>query len=90
MLAARRAASASGQASVEFVHAPAHGVPPVPVADHLAQPVGLAPDRERVLEHGLARALRTGPVTSAYAPSKTAPDDGPAGGFYDDNGVIAW
>ena len=29
-----------GQVAVELVQVPAHGVPPVPLADHLAQPVG--------------------------------------------------
>jgi hypothetical protein len=31
-----------GQVAGELVQVPAHGVPPVPLADHLAQPVGLA------------------------------------------------
>ena len=63
---ARRAASAyavggGGQVAAELVQVAADGVPPVPVADHLAQPVGLAQpgggaehvaDRDGAAEHG--------------------------------------
>ena len=48
------------QIAAELVQVPAHGVPPVPLADHLAQPVRLAQpggvtedmaDRDRAAEH---------------------------------------
>src|SRR5690348_13074981 len=32
----------AGEVPAEFVQIPAYGVPPVPFADHLAQPVGLS------------------------------------------------
>ena len=49
-----------GQVAVELVQVPAHGVPPVALADHLAKPVRLAQtggptegmaDRDRAAEH---------------------------------------
>jgi hypothetical protein len=49
-----------GQVAAEFEQVPAHGVPAVPLADHLAQPVGLTQpgggtedmaDRDRAAEH---------------------------------------
>ena len=47
--------------AAELVQVPANGVPPVPLADHVAQPVGLAQpgggtehvaDRDRAAQHG--------------------------------------
>ena len=35
-------ACGGGQVAGKLVQVPAHGVPPVPLADYLAQPVGLA------------------------------------------------
>jgi hypothetical protein len=51
----------SGQVAVELVQAAADGMPPVAVAEHLAQPIGLdqprgrtehVADRDRAPEHG--------------------------------------
>jgi len=53
--------SGGGQVTVELVQVAAHGVPALPLAEHLAQPVGLAQpdggaddvaDRDRAAEHG--------------------------------------
>src|SRR5437667_450394 len=49
-----------GQVAVELVQVPAHGVPPMPLADHLAQPVGLAQPR------GGAENVADGDGTAEY------------------------